>query len=117
MATNRRFAAGDALSVVATHPAAPVSGDPVRVGQLPGVALTDERADGTTSVQFNGVFDLPVRGVQGAGNVAVAAGDKLFYTDADTPVLSKKDTGVFFGYALQAVASGATATILVKVGA
>lgn len=116
MAKNRKYVEGDNLSVVVTNPAAPVSGDPVRYGQRPGVALTDERADGTTSVQFDGVFELSVQGVDQGGNSAVAAGDILYYTDADTPKLSKKNTGVRFGYAKGTVGSGATATIEVIVG-
>lgn len=116
MAKNRVHENGDYLSLAATDPATPVSGDPVVVGQLPGVALTDERSDGTTSIQHHGVFTLSVKGVDGSGNSAVAAGDILYYVTADTPKISKKATGVRFGYALEAVTSGATASIKVKVG-
>ena len=116
MAKNIKFDKGDQLSVVCTHPAVPVNSDPVRVGQKPGVALTEERADGTTTVKFDGVATLSVKGVDGGGNSAVAAGDILYYVDADTPVLSKKNTGVRFGYALAAVTSGATASIDVAIG-
>jgi predicted RecA/RadA family phage recombinase len=86
----------------------------VRVGELVGVALTAERSDGTTTVSFRGVFDLSVKGIDGGGNSAVAVGDKLYYTDADTPVLNKKTTGRFVGHALETVTSGATATIQVR---
>lgn len=99
-----------------TDPATPASGDPVRCGQTPGVALTAERADGTTTVAEDGVFSLSVKGVDGSGNAAVADGDILYYVDADTPKLSKKTTGVRFGYAKGAVTSGGTATINVEVG-
>lgn len=116
MATNIIFEDGDQFGVAATHPATPKSNDPIHVGQLPGVALTDERADGNVSAKFNGVAKLSVKGIDGAGNSAVAPGDTLFYVDADTPVLSKKNTGVRYGYALEAVAGGATATIRVKIG-
>lgn len=116
MAANRKFPRGAALSLVATDPAAPASGDPVVVGQIPGVALTAERTDGTTSIQLDGAFDLSVKGIDGSGNSAVAPGDILYYVAADTPKISKKATGVRFGYALEAVGSGATATIAVKVG-
>jgi predicted RecA/RadA family phage recombinase len=116
MAKNKIFHDGRQLSLVCTHPATPATGDPVRVGQVPGVALTDERADGTTSVDTQGVFELEVRGVDGSGNSAVAAGDIVYYVDADTPKLSKKATGVRFGYALETVGSSQTATIRVKVG-
>lgn len=116
MAANRKFPRGAALSLVASDPATPTSGAPVVVGQIPGVALTDERTDGTTSIQLDGAFDLSVKGIDGSGNSAVAVGDILYYVAADTPKLSKKATGVRFGYALEAVASAATATIAVKVG-
>lgn len=114
MAKNIIFDDGDQLSVVVTHPATPKSGDPVRYGEIAGVALTDERADGTTTVKFDGVAEISVKGINAGGNVAVAAGDKLYYTDADTPPVSKKATGVYIGTALAAVTSGATATIRVK---
>lgn len=116
MAKNRVYEDGRRLSLAATDPATPASGDPVVVGQMPGVALTDERSDGTTSIDFGGVYSLAVRGVDGVGNSAVAVGDILYYVAADTPKLSKKNTGVRFGYALGTVAAGATATIPVKVG-
>lgn len=116
MATNEIFDDGKNLSLVCTDPATPTSGAPVRVGELPGVAQTAERTDGTTSVQTEGVFTLSVKGVDGAGNSAVAVGDVLYYVDADTPKLSKKTAGHRFGYALEAVNSGATSTIRVKLG-
>jgi predicted RecA/RadA family phage recombinase len=116
MAKNRVHAVGNHLSLAATDPTTPASGDPVRVGELPGVALTDERSDGTTSIQTNGVFNLSVKGVDGSGNAAVSVGDILYYVDADTPKLSKKTAGHRFGYALATVGSGSTATIAVKIG-
>lgn len=99
-----------------THPTTPTSGAPVRVGQRPGVALTGEDADGLTTVAEDGVFELSVKGIDGSGNSAVADGDILYYTDGDTPPISKKATGVRFGYARGAVGSSATATIPVEVG-
>lgn len=122
MAKNRKRETGRELSLAPTS--APgttaLSGDPVVVGQLPGVALkdaTDTVANaGTTTIQFDGVFDLPVKGVDQSGNSAVAAGDILYYVAADTPRLSKKNTGVRFGYALSTVGSAGTGTIPVKVG-
>jgi len=113
---------GDQLSLAATDPATPAEGDPVLVGQIPGVALTNEIADsadplnGKTTVKMNGVAKLSVKGIDGGGNSAVAVGDIIYYVTADTPKLSKKATGVRFGYALETVGSGATATIEVKIG-
>lgn len=116
MATNQIFREANQLSLVCTHPTTPASGGPVRIGQIPGVALTDERADGTTTVALEGVYDLSVKGIDGSGNSAVAVGDILYYTDADTPPISKKATGVRFGYAMETVGSSSTATIQVKIG-
>lgn len=86
------------------------SGDPCLVGQISGVAETPKDANGNCIVSREGVYSLSVKGTNGAG-VAVAVGDKLFYTIANTPKIDKTVTGVFFGYALGAVGSGATATI------
>lgn len=99
-----------------TDPTTPASGDPVLCGQIPGVALGAEDSAGLTTVALDGGFDLSVKGVDGSGNAAVAAGDAIYYVTADTPKLSKKTSGVLFGYALAAVSSGATATITVDVG-
>lgn len=121
MAKNRVRKDGYHLSVVASDPATPASGDPVRFGLLTGVALTAEatgsntwtgNATGNTSVDFGpSVWSLSVKAVNDSGNSAVAAGDAIFYVDADTPKLSKKASGYFFGFALAAVTSGSTATI------
>jgi hypothetical protein len=47
----------------------------------------------------------------------VSAGDKLYYEAGQTPVLNKDNvSGVFFGYAKEAILAGATATIEVIVG-
>lgn len=105
-----------AIALACSHPATPSSGDPVRVGEMTGIALTDEGDGGNaatdTTVLLGGfVAAFSVKGVDGAGNSAVAVGDKLYYVDADTPPISKKNTGRFFGYAAEAVASGATGTI------
>jgi predicted RecA/RadA family phage recombinase len=113
MAKNRKFEKGTQLAYAL---AGKESGDPVVIGQIPGVALIKTDADGQVTVQHDGVFILPVKGIDGSGNSAVVAGDILYFVNADTPKLSKKNTGVRFGYALEAVASGATADIQVKIG-
>lgn len=115
MATNY-VQEGKYLSVACSSPAAPASGDPVRFGYLTGVAVTAEGEGGNSSTQATvcfdeGVWDLSVKGVDQDGNSAVAVGDMLFYVDADTPKLSKKNTGYLFGFALEAVNSAATDTI------
>lgn len=118
MATNRVRADGLHLPVTVSNPTTPASGDPVRFGSLTGIALVDEgdggNATGQTSVDFShSVWDVPVKGVDDAGNSAVAVGDKIYYVDGDTPNLSKKSSGYFFGIALETVGSGSTATIQV----
>jgi hypothetical protein len=87
------------------------AGDPVIKGTMTGVCLTDTDADGNVSVDLGGVYDLSVKGIDDAGNSAVAVGEKIFYVVGDTPLLSKKASGYFFGFALEVVNSAATATI------
>lgn len=116
MATNRKRAAADFLAVPVTNPTTPASGDPVRFGNITGVALTAKGDGGNaaadTTVDFStAVYDLSVKAVNDSGNSAVAVGDAIFYVDADTPKLSKKASGYFFGIALEAITSGATDTI------
>jgi predicted RecA/RadA family phage recombinase len=96
-----------------------VSGDPVVVGNaIRGVAQTSyDSASGKAVIDTEGVFDLSVQAVDDDGNSAVAIGDRLFYAAADSPVLSKKKSGKFFGVALETVTTGTTATINVKVAA
>lgn len=116
MAKNIHFETNDQLSVRCNDPATPKSGDPVLFGDRVGVALMDERADGTTTVKWHVTPDFPVKGVNGSGNSAVAEGDVLYYVAGDTPAISKKVTGVRAGIALGAVAAGATTTIPVRLG-
>lgn len=114
MATNK-------VSEVSSRHTVPVasgitSGDPVVFGSLVGVAITDRDSSGNATVEFPYafcLFDLSVKGVNDAGNVAVAAGDQLFYIAADTPDLSKKSSGQPFGVAFEGITSGGTDTIKV----
>ena len=90
------------------------SGDPVAVGQITGVAIIDADADGKATVDTEEVYALSVKAINAEGNSAVVVGDAIYLTAADNPKLSKKATGVLFGYALEAVTAGATAVINVK---
>lgn len=104
---------GDQIEVTAVGG---TSGAPFVVGQMPGVLLND--SDATTNkniLKRNGVFDLSVAAIDANGASAVVAGDILYYTSGDTPKLNKKTTGVRFGYADEAIASG-TSTINVAIG-
>lgn len=116
MATNLIIKNAQVLSVVCSHPTTPAANDPVRFGFATGVALNNESADisGETTVDFGQhVWDLSCKGVNDSGNSAIAVGDAIFYVDADTPRLSKKSSGYFFGYAMEGVNSGSTDTIRV----
>jgi predicted RecA/RadA family phage recombinase len=113
MATNTVYMWTKSRPLVCSAPTTPASGDPVICGQIPGVALADEDADGVTTVALDGVFDLAVKG-ETTTNAAVAVGDILYY---DAGVINRDSTnGVRFGYALGAVSSGATTTIPVEIG-
>lgn len=118
MATNMTREDVYRVPVVVTNPTTPVSGDPVRYGLLTGVALVDEGEGGNEATETTVDFGprewlLSVKGVNDSGNSAVAKGDAIFYVDGDTPKLSKKSSGYFFGFASEAVTSAATATIRV----
>lgn len=122
MAKNRVMINGRFLSVAATAPTTPVSGDPVIVDSLPGVALTDERTDGTVSIDTEGVFDLAVSalsGTAGSTNTAIPYGSRLYYFNAGSAVakLNREGTGVPFGFALGSFNAGSGGTIPVKVWA
>lgn len=122
MADNLVFDNPRVLSVVCSDPTTPASGDPVRYGNVCGVAVTDEAGGGNpagyTSVDFGpAVYDLSVKAVNDTGNSAVAVGDAIFYVDADTPKLSKKQTGYLIGVAMETVTTGSTGTIRVRIGA
>ncbi len=119
MATNRKQKPGYQLSVVCSNPATPSSGDPVRFGELTGVALTDEsdagNATGYTTVDFGpAVWELTVDDNESGG---IAVGDPIYYHDtptgSPTTNLNNSSTGMdaFFGVALEAVSSNATTAI------
>lgn len=112
MAKNRVYEKGQYLPLVCTSPAAPVSGDPVLVGRMPGVATSNEFADGTTPIDLGpAVYTLSVSAV----GSAIAVGDRLYATATSPVVINNTNTGVPFGYALGAVPSGQTAAINVKI--
>ncbi|MFA5409078.1 MAG: capsid cement protein, partial [Bacilli bacterium] len=90
--------------------------DPFLYGDfLPCVLMTDaETASPYYAVcRTSGVFDLSVNANNGSP-AAVAVGDQIFYTADPTPKLDKAATGKPFGVALEAIGSGETATIQVR---
>jgi hypothetical protein len=100
----------------ASAPATPASGDPVRLGVFTGIALTDEGEDiaAVTSI-YTGPFWA--RMAVHANSGAIADGSPLYFNDTATGTpatnLSNSPTGVFFGYAKDAVTSTEVDTILV----
>lgn len=122
MAKNKVFDPGDNLTVVVDNPAAPNSGDPVRVGVMTGVAMVDEGEGALESdetvVDFGpGVYDLVVDDNEGSG---ISPGDTIYYHDTETgdpeTNLNNSSTGAdaTFGVAMESVAANGTATIQVK---
>lgn len=89
-----------------------VSGDPVVTGIQPGVALYDRDSDGNAVVDFRShVWNLLVHADDG-GATTIAVGDAIYYTVGDTPKLSKKASGVFFGIALEVNAGSGTEAVI-----
>lgn len=105
MATNQRFMPGDRINVPV--PEGTVSGDPVVIGSLPGVAVTSRDTDGNATVWFDGVWDLDVTGAVttiGAPVYLASSGLNAANSGSDT----------LFGYAL-ATKTAAESTIPVKI--
>jgi len=91
-----------------------VSGDPMVIGSyLPCVLLTDAESSSpyNATVATQDIFSLSVNAIDDGGNNGVSVGDSIFYVSSDTPVLSKKSSGEFFGVALGTIGGGSTATI------
>lgn len=116
MATNKDSM--QPLSLVATDPTTPSSGDPVRFGSLTGVALNDEGgsiANETTVDVSMKVWDLVVDDTGGGA----AVGAKVYYHDTQTgsPLTSLNDTptaaDAYFGILLDSLAADATTNVRV----
>lgn len=113
MATNR--VREKATRLYLPVPVGTESGDPLVLGALPCVAVTDRDADGNASVQTDGSFTFPVVGEGSAGDAAIGVGD-IVYIDTDGELNADSTNGDRFGYALEPVDSGATTDIEVKIG-
>ena len=112
MATNIKYEPGWSLDLACTTPDKPNSGDPVRIGNLTGIALTDEDAAGKTVVN-TGPF-VAKFAVEDAGGTGIAIGAPIWYHDDATPVLDNVSTdGYYYGIALEAISDNQTATIQV----
>lgn len=87
-----------------------VSGGPVIVGMLPGVALTSRDADGNATVQVgDGVFNVSVTGA------ITFIGQAVYITSATGALVVAGGAGIqLFGHALATKAGGA-GTIPVRI--
>ena len=121
MAVNEVFKVGASLSLPV--PAGTKSGNPVRIGGINAVAITDEasvtttfdlgagtnltvntggvgNAAGYTSLKLDGAFNLSVTG-------AVAAAGALVYIKGDNTLTTTSTGNKVFGYALRTKGAGA----------
>lgn len=91
----------DADRIVVPVPAGTVSGDPVLIGALPGVAATDRDADGNATVWFAGAYALTVTG-------AIAGiGDPVYITGAGgLDATDGAGANTLFGHALATKGAG-----------
>lgn len=97
MAVNSRFATTKTrLLPVASGV---VSGDPVKVGALVGVALIDRNADGNATVALDGAYDLTVTGALGAAGTAV-------YIDGSGDLTATVGSNTLFGYSIPGITDG-----------
>lgn len=111
MASNETKKPGYRASVACSYPTTPDSGDPVRLGQATGVAMTDEDTAGNTVVDFGpGEYDLSVEDSETGG---IAIGDSIYFHDAEQMLNNTAASGYFFGIAREAVGDGLTATVKV----
>ena len=130
MATNRKYTLGGAMKTTPTVKMTAedartsniaVSGDPVVIGQIPGVALIDADSGGKGVAALDGVFEVLVAGIDSSGtsgadaNVAVNGGDQVYFDKTKAPPLSKRAGGIKWGKVMadagvQQVAAGATTT-------
>lgn len=85
MATNGRYS--NALHINIPVPSGTVSGGPVKVGQICGVAITDRDADGNATVHLDRSWDVTVTGA------VASVGLPVYITSTNT--LTATTTGNF----------------------
>jgi predicted RecA/RadA family phage recombinase len=106
MAKNRVFADSDFLYLPVI--AGVVSGGPVIVGMIPGVAITDRDAAGFATVATKGAFNVSVTGA------IASVGLPVYITSATGALVVAPGVGIqLFGHALATKGAGA-AVILVR---
>ena len=100
MAKNRRMARGSQITLPVI--AGVVSGGPVIVGMIPGVALTTRDASGNATVATEGVFDVSVTGA------IASVGLPVYITSATGALVVAPGVGIqLFGHALATKGAGA----------
>ncbi|HEY2086257.1 MAG TPA: DUF2190 family protein [Mycobacterium sp.] len=100
MATNEVFDEGEDLTLPVI--AGTVSGSPVIVGMIPGVATTSRDANGNATVTTEGVYNVSV----GAG--AVTVGMPIYIKSSDYTLGIAPGAGIqLFGHALAIKGAGA----------
>lgn len=131
MATNDANIRAEYLQFAMPNNAAIVSGAPVLIGSLSAICEESYTPPtgtptGNVSVALIGAFFLTVTAqssLSPAVNAAIKPGDKIYYDggtlDSTTNVtyggtLDKNSSGTLFGAALDALASGTTGTIRVR---
>lgn len=96
-------------------------GDPGLVGDRPCILYTDQDAAGMATVKFLGTFRFSAHAVTAAANSAIAVNDVLYLDQApgaNNPVINKDATnGKRFGMAVEALAAGEQAVIVVDLHA
>ena len=100
MAKNEAFHDGDNLYLPVI--AGVVSGGPVIVGMIPGVALTDRDSAGNATVRTKGVFNVSVTGA------IASVGLPVYITSATGALVVAPGAGIqLFGHALATKGAGA----------
>lgn len=108
MAINEVYSNDDSFPIAV--PAGVISGDPVAVGEIVGVAITDRGTDGKTVLRRRGTFSLTVTG-------AIALGAPVYAVVAAGLVTSLTATvGTNIRFGLAGAAQAATGKIPVILG-
>lgn len=105
MATNQRYAP-NARHIAVTADQAYASGDPVKIGQIAGVAQVDAEAGEKVTVWLAGSYDLTVDG-------EAAEGDPVFI---DAGALNTAGTGTAFGTSLGEKGTGSATLEVAPLG-
>jgi predicted RecA/RadA family phage recombinase len=110
MAKNRKFESGDSLSVPVI--AGTVSGGPVIVGMLPGVALVDRRGDGTASCRFGeGVYTQTV-----TATANITLGQPIYITSATYALTDAAGAGKqLYGHAVSTSTGAGSKSIDIRI--